>query len=318
VAVLEGDVVKRGQLLAQLDERELVAHRGAAEAAEQASIAGVNQATKVVAAAQAQADVAKKTYDRYVYLKEQKSVSPQEFDEIAAKYQAAQAGLEQATAALHQAVAGAEQAKSEAQAALSVASYARVAAPLDGRVVRRLVEPGSLVSPGILLFIVEDTSHYQLQVTLPADALSKVRKGSAARVQLDALAGKCILGKVTEIEAGADPGSHTATARVDLPKEPEVQSGMSGRAFFAQGQTRALTVPNEALVNRGQLTGVYVSDATGMAHWRVITLGKSRGNQWEVLSGLNEGDSIALNPGTQDLDGKKVSDGAIQGGESHP
>ncbi|MGB7517236.1 MAG: biotin/lipoyl-binding protein, partial [Candidatus Acidiferrum sp.] len=124
VAVREGDRVRRGQLLAQLDERELEARRSSAEAAEQASTARVDQATKAVAAAQAQADVAKKTYDRYVYLKNQKSVSPQEFDEVEAKYQAAQAGLEQATAGLHEAAAGADQAKSEAQAASSVASYA--------------------------------------------------------------------------------------------------------------------------------------------------------------------------------------------------
>jgi multidrug efflux pump subunit AcrA (membrane-fusion protein) len=318
VPVREGDLVKRGQLLAQLDERELAARRSSAEAAEQASTAGVNQATKAVAAAQAQADVAKKTYDRYVYLKEQKSVSPQEFDEVAAKYQAAQAGLEQATAALHQAAAGADQARSEAEAASSVASYARVVAPFDGRVVRREVEPGSLVSPGIPLFIVEDTARYQLEVTLPTDVLAKVRKGSAARVQLDALAGKTIVGKVAEIEAGADPVSHTASARIDLAKEPGVQSGMFGRASFTQAEARALTVPNDAVVTRGQLNGLYVTDPNGVAHWRVVTLGKARGNQWEVLSGLNEGESVALNPGAQELDGKRIASGTTQSRENRP
>jgi RND family efflux transporter MFP subunit len=237
---------------------------------------------------------------------------------VAAKYQAAQAQLEQATAALHQAAAGADQAKSEVQAASSVASYARVAAPLDGRVVRRLVEPGSLVSPGIPLFVVEDASHYQLEVTLPADVLAKVRKGAAARVQLDALAGKPILGKVAEIEAGADSASHTATARVDLAKEPELQSGMFGRAFFAQGEMRVLTVPREAVISRGQLTGLYIEDASGVAHWRVVTLGKSWGSQCEILSGLTEGETIALNPGTQELDGKKISGETTQTGENRP
>jgi multidrug efflux pump subunit AcrA (membrane-fusion protein) len=313
VPVREGDIVKRGQLLAQLDERELIAHRSSAQAAEQASTAGVNQAEKAVAAAQAQADVAKKTYDRYVYLKEQKSVSPQEFDEVVAKYQAAQAGLEQATAALKQAEAGADQAKSEALAASSVASYARVVAPFDGRVVRRQVEPGSLVSPGIPLFIVEDISHYQLEVTVPVDALRNIHKGNAARVQLDTLTGRSLVGKLAEIEAGADPASHTATARIDLAaKEPGVQSGVFGRAFFTQGETRALIVANDAVVTRGQLSGLYVVDATGVAHWRVVTLGRSRDSHCEVLSGLNQGDAVALNPGTQELDGKKIS------GENRP
>ncbi len=318
VPVREGDFVKRGQLLAQLDERELAARRGSAQAGEQVSAAALDQAAKAVSVAQAQANVTKKTYDRYAYLNEQKSVSPQEFDEVLAKYQAAQASLEQAVAGLHQAEAEAAQAKSEAQAASSVASYARVVAPFDGRVVRREVEPGSLVLPGIPLFIIEDASQYQLEVTLPADILMKVRKGTAARVQLDALADKTIAGKLVEIEAGADPASHTVRARVDLAKEAGVQSGMFGRAFFTQGQTRALTVANEAVVVRGQLNGLYVADSNGVAHWRVVTLGKMLGDQYEVLSGLNEGEAVVVNPGTQQLDGKKITSASVQGGEKRP
>src|SRR5579871_2447289 len=114
----------------------------AAQAASRGASAGVVQATKAVAAAQAQADVMKKTYDRYNYLREQKSVSPQEFDEVAAKQEAAQANLEQAKAALSQSEAVVAQAESEVHAAESVASYARVVAPFDGRVIRRSVEPG--------------------------------------------------------------------------------------------------------------------------------------------------------------------------------
>ena len=316
VAAREGDNVKRGQVLAQLDERELSAHRSAAQAASRGASAGVVQATKAVAAAQALADVMKKTYDRYNYLKEQKSVSPQEFDEVAAKQEAAQANLEQAKATLSQSEAGVAQAESEARAAESVASYARVVAPFDGRVIRRSVEPGSLVSPGMSLFVVEDTSRYQLEATLPAEALAAVKKNTLARVQLDGLPEKSLTGKVAEIEAGADPTSHTLKARVDLPKESGVQSGMFGRAYFAQGEKRALVLPSEALVSRGQLRGIYVVDDTGLIHWRVVTLGKSTGNQVEVLSGLNDGELVVLNPGSQELDGKKAAT-ASTGGEKH-
>jgi membrane fusion protein, multidrug efflux system len=315
VAVREGDTVKRGQVLAQLDERELVSRQSAAQAGAQRATAGVAQATKALAATQAQADVMKKTYDRYAYLKEQKSVSPQEFDEITAKQQAAQANLEQAMAGLRQAEAGASQAESEARAAQDVASYARVVAPFDGRVIRRTVEPGSLVSPGIPLFIVGDTSRYQLEATLPAEALTIVKKNAIARVELDALADKSLTGKVAEIEAGADPASHTLKARIDLPKEAGVQSGMFGRAFFPRGEKRALMVPVTALVNRGQLRGIYVVDDGGLVHWRVVTLGKPLGNQVEVLSGLTDGDAVVLNPGSQELDGKKSGVAPIGGGK---
>jgi RND family efflux transporter MFP subunit len=307
VTAREGDTVKRRQVLAQLDERELSSRRNAAQAASEGATAGVAQATKALAAAQAQADIMQKTFDRYSYLKEQKSVSPQEFDEIVARQQAAQANLEQAKAGLHRAEAGAAQSESEVHVAENVASYAIVVAPFDGRVIRRTVEPGSLVSPGMLLFVVEDTSRYQLEATLPAEALADVKKNAAVRVQLDALADKSLAGKVAEIEAGADPTSHTLKARVDLPKEAGVQSGMFGRAFFAQGVKRALVLNGDALVHRGQLIGIYVVDDAGLVHWRVVTLGKPSGSQVEVLSGLSDGDVVVLNPGSQELDGKKAA-----------
>jgi multidrug efflux pump subunit AcrA (membrane-fusion protein) len=316
VAVREGDSVKRGQVLAQLDERELASRRSAAQAASQGATAGVGQARNALAATQAQADVMQKTYDRYVYLKEQKSVSPQEFDEITAKQQATQANLEQAKAGLRQAQAGTSQAESEARAAQDVASYARVAAPFDGRVIRRSVEPGSLVSPGMPLFVVEDTSRYQLEVTLPAEAAASARKNATVRVQFDSFPEKPLSGKVAEIEAGADPASHTLKARIDLPKDSGIQSGIFGRAFFARGEKRALLVPVAALIDRGQLRGIYVVDNTGMIRWRLVTAGKMTGSQVEVLSGLSEGDVVVTNPGSQELEGKKAG-AAPQGGEKH-
>ena len=309
VTAKEGDVVKRGQLLAQLDDREMISHRNAAQAASQAASAGVAQATKAVAAAQAQADVMQKTYDRYAYLKEQKSVSPQEFDEISAKQQAAQASLEQAKAGLKQAEAGSTQAQSEAKAAQDVASYTRIVAPFDGRVARRTVEPGSLVAPGTPLFVVEDSSRYQLEATVPAEGLAVAKKNAPARVELDALPGRSLSGKISEVEAGVDPASHTLKARIDLPKEAGVQSGMFGRAFLPHGQRNALLVPTTAVLSRGQLRGIYVVDDSGLIHWRVITLGKPLGNGVEILSGLSNGDAIVLDPGSQELDGKKT--GAI-------
>ncbi len=316
VAVREGDRVKRGQVLAQLDEQELASRRNAAQAASQGATAGVGQARNALAAAQAQADVMQKTYDRYAYLQEQKSVSPQEFDEIVAKQQAAQASLEQAKAGLRQAEAGAAQAESEARAAQDVASYARITAPFDGRVIRRTVEPGSLVSPGMPLFVVEDTSRYQLEATLPAEAAANAKRSAAVRVQVDGLAEKPLSGKVAEIEAGADPASHTLKARIDLPRDSGVQSGMFGRAFFPRGEKRALLIPVAAMMNRGQLRGIYVVDDAGLIHWRVVTAGKMTGDQVEVLSGLSEGDMVVMNPGNEELEGKKTS-AVPKGGEKH-
>ena len=93
VAVREGDRVSAGQLLAQLDDRELSARRAAAHSATKEAATAREEAAYARTAAEAQAAVAKKTYDRFAYLREQKSVSPQEFDEVEGKYRTAAAGL---------------------------------------------------------------------------------------------------------------------------------------------------------------------------------------------------------------------------------
>ncbi len=312
VAAREGDHVKRGQLLVLLDERELVARGNAARAALGEATAAREEATRGVAMSQAQADVANKTYERFVFLREQNSVSPQEFDEVEAKHRAALAGLEQAKAHQQQVEAARARVESEARAADAVASYARVAAPFDGVVVRRMIEPGSTVAPGVPLLIVEDNSRYRMEVSIPASATSdatRLRKGSPARVRLDALPGRELAGKVVELEAGVDPSSQTLRARIELPRDAGVRSGWFGRAWFQRGERRALVVPRSAVVERGQLRGVYAVDTGQVARWRLVTLGASVDERVQILSGLDEGERFAIDPGGRELDGRKVEAG---------
>jgi RND family efflux transporter MFP subunit len=313
VTAREGDFVRRGQLLAQLDDREAIARKSAAEAALQEAGAGVAEATRALELAQAQADIAKKTYDRYVFLRDQKSVSPQEFDEVEAKQRGANAGLDQAKARLQQSEAAQARAEAETRAAQEVAGYARIVAPFDGRVIRRTVEPGSSIAPGLPLFAVEDTAHYQLEVALPSEAImqaagapSPIRKGSPARIEFDAIPGKTFSGTIAELEAGADPSSHSVRVRVALPHDAALQSGLFGRAWFRRGERRAIVVAETAAVERGQIRGVFVADAHGVAQWRVVTLGGRIADQVEVLSGLSDGEQVVVNPGTQELEGRRV------------
>jgi RND family efflux transporter MFP subunit len=306
VLVREGDAVRRSQLLVQIDDRELAARSNAAQSALDEAAAARDEVARGVAAAQAQADVAKKTYDRFAYLREQKSVSPQEFDEVEAKYRAATAGLEQAQARQQQVEAMNQRAQSEARAASTVAGYTRVTSPLDGIVVRRHVDPGAMAMPGMPLLVVEETSRYRLEATVDAASAAALRRGAKARVELDALPGRSFDASVSELEAGADPGSQTVAVKVDLPRDAAIRSGLFGRAWFARGERQALLIPRGNLVERGQLTGVYVVDAQGIARLRIVTLGRSFGEVVEILSGLSDGDRIVTDPAGRELDGKQV------------
>lgn len=306
VTVKEGDPVRQGELLAQIDDQELVARRSAAQAGLQQATAGIVEATRGLNVAQAQADIASKTFHRYTYLQEQKSVSQQEFDEVSAKNLAAQAGLEQAQARLQQAEAAKMRAESDARAAGEIANYARIRAPFGGRVVRRLVEPGTMVMPGMQLFVLERSGAYQLDATLPAEALATVRRGAAAEVRFDALPEKVFSGKVAEMEAGADAATHTVSVRIGLPRDAAIQSGMFGRAMFRRGEKKAVVVKSAAVVERGQLRGLFVVNGNGLTEWRVVTTGPANGGETEILSGLADGERYVADPGERELDGKRL------------
>ncbi len=306
VLVREGDHVRRGELLLSLDASESAARLRAAEAGLAEAAAGREAAARAVAAAQAQSDVARKTYKRYVYLREQKSVSPQEFDEVEARERAARAGLAGAQASRQEADAAYARAKQEERAAAAVRGYARIVAPFSGVVVRRYVDPGAMAAPGAPLLQLDADSGYRLEATLDAARAAGMRRGVEARARLDAFPGKEFRGRVVAIEAGADPATHTVQVKVELPHEPDLRSGLFGRAWFARGKRQAILVPASAVMARGELRGVYAVDASGIAHWRLVTVGQTFGNQLEALSGLSEGDQVVLDPAGRSLDGVRV------------
>jgi RND family efflux transporter MFP subunit len=309
VAVREGDRIHTGQVLVVLDDREFAARRAAAEAGLAQAQAAQQEAKRGAAAAAAQASVAEKTYKRYVYLRDQKSVSPQEFDEVEAKQQAAQAMLAQARAGEQQAAAACQQAQQEVSAASTVSSYTRIVAPFDGVVLQRFVDPGAMATPGTPLLSVEETSRYRLETTVDAENTRGIRVGTPARVELDAFPGKTFAGRVAEIEPGANPASHTVQVKIDLPPDPGLRSGLFGRAWFRQGERQAIVVPEAAILDRGQLRGVYVVDAAGIIHLRLVTLGTRTAAGRVALSGLSAGDRVVTNPVARDLDGKKAEAG---------
>jgi RND family efflux transporter MFP subunit len=309
VTVREGDRVRAGQLLIALDNQEFAARRAAAQAGLAQAAAGRQEAGRAAAAAEAQADVAQKTYKRYVYLRKEKSVSPQEFDEVEAKQRAAQAMLAQARAREKQASAGFQQAREELRAASTVVNYTRIVAPFDGVVLRRYVDPGAMAAPGVPLLEVEETSRYRLEATLDAEAAGGVRRGTRARVVLDALTGREFTGTVEALEPGANPASHTVQVKLNLPRDPALRSGLFGRAWFRQGERKAILAPPGAILDRGQLRGVYTVDHDGIIRFRLVTLGNAVGKAREILSGLSPGDRLVTNPGARELDGKKAEAG---------
>jgi RND family efflux transporter MFP subunit len=289
----EGDRVQSGQILAALDDSQPRA------AVEQAT-AAVTAAQKGVSAADSDFALAEATLKRYRQLYEKKSVSPQEFDEIKARYQSAEARRDMARAERSQANAALTQARTSL-------GYTRVRAPFAGVVTEKKVDAGTLTSPGMAIFTLEDTRSYRLEATVDESDIRLVRLGQVAPVTIGALGNTQLSGKVVQIVPAVDPASRSFLVKVELPADARLRSGLFGHAHFARGERSALLIPRTSVVERGQLQGVYVLDATQIAGLRYVTLGRSAGEKVEVLSGLQDGERLVAAPGDRELGGKRIA-----------
>ncbi len=288
----EGDHVQRGQVLAVIDDAQ---PRAAVDRATAADLAAQEQ----LVGTDSDLALAESTLQRYQTLFAKKSVSPQEFDEVNARQQAARAHRDMAKAGQAQAQAALRQAHTSLD-------YTRIRAPFDGIVTEKKADFGTLASPGMPIFTVEDARHYRLEATVNENDLQYVRTGQQVSVAIDALGNQALKGKVAQIVPAADAASRTFLVKIDLPTDTLLRSGLFGRAQFSRGERQALLIPRSALVERGQLQGIYVLDQSRVASLRYVTLGKPSGNEVEVLTGLQDGERLVAKPGALDLNGKRI------------
>jgi RND family efflux transporter MFP subunit len=215
-------------------------------------------------AAEADLALAVSTLKRIQYLYEQKIVSQQEFDEVKARQEAnlarrdvAQAGQSQARAAVKQAVASLD--------------YTRIRAPFDGIVTHKKTDRGTLASPGTPIFTIEDTRRYRLEVAVNESDVRYAQIGEEISIGIEALDNTELKGKVVQMVPAADTASRAFLVKIELPGDARLRSGLFGRAEFSRGTQEALLIPRSAVVERGQLQGVFVLDQHKIASLRYVT-----------------------------------------------
>jgi len=224
----------------------------------------------------------------------------------------AQSGVQQARAAAMQvdvrrkdievANAQVKQAAAAIQSAQVGLSYSSVSAPFAGRVVKRLVDPGSMASPGVPLLEVEG-GEFRLEAVVPEKQLASLTVGSHAPVVIGDAKGE---GIVAEIVPQGDAMSHSFIVKFKLANVQGVKSGMFGRAMVATGDAKRLTIPASATWQREGLHYVFALNKEGIARLRIVTVGDTMGDRIEVLSGLNLGEKIVVGNREKVADGDKV------------
>lgn len=306
VRVAPGDRVRAGNVLVVLDGRDLDAHAESARASAAAAGETVVASAADARAADAALVLARASHARVADLYARRSATAQELDEATAALGAAEARAGAAAARVQAATASADGAGAAHEAARTAASFAVITAPFDGVVTEKLVEPGNLATPGAPLVRLEDTRGFRLDVRVDASRAGHVTPGGTVPVTFDAgIDGQTtsVTATVTDVSRAVDAGAHTVLVKLALPDSATARSGLFGRATFNGRPRRALTVPAEALVRRGQMTSAFIVD-NGVARLRLVNAAGT-----EVLAGLAEGDLVVVNPTAALSDGRPVTTG---------
>lgn len=270
VNVRAGQEVNEGDLLIQLDDEDLHARLQQAEAA--------------VAAAQAGRDRAQLDFDRIQRLYEQGNASKVEYDRAETDLRTAVAELDRAA-----------QAQREAE---TVLSYATIRSPLSGRVVDKTCDVGDTVHAGQTLLTLYD--RMQLVANVRESLAQTLHVGQTLPVEIPALDKTCD-GTVSEIVPEAAAASRSFQVKVTGPCPPGMFIGMYGRLMLPLGTEQVTVVPRDAVRRIGQLDMVDVAlpvaeQPTGERRLfrRAVQLGRTFGDNVEVLAGLAPGEQVAL------------------------
>ncbi len=315
VAVRPGDTAAAGQVLATLDSREAESQKAAAQEAINEAQEGLAEARKAEQMAMSQRDAARanarfaeETFGRFHKLFEARSVSPQELDEVRARRDAAAAELaarETAVSAaqsrIRQIEAKIGQADAQLQRTEVLVGWTVIRAPSAGRIVERLVDPGTAIFPGSPLLVLESLTAPQVVAHLPSRHAGSLKAGLTVRVLAESDA--ALEGRVTEIVPVSDTGSHTVQFKVNFAQRVPLRSGSFARVFIPVGERQALLLPRTSVRETGQLTGIFIADSGSNARFRLVKIAPFDIERVEILSGLDSGERVVLDPGPDIADG---------------
>ena len=181
--------------------------------------------------------------------------------------------------------------------------FSRVTAPVSGVVTEKKIDPGNLALPGMPLLTIENTSQFKVEAYVDEHLASKIKTGTKVYISLEE-GGERIPGIVGEVAPAIDPGSRTFRIKIPL-KKSGLKSGLYCKVFIPEGQEETILVPKKTVVERGQLSGVFVVDDQVMT-FRLIRTGKTFADKVEVLSGLKGGELVVFEGTERAVDGGMV------------
>lgn len=280
VYVHEGDRVEKGQVLAILEQMDTDANLLSAKG----SFLDAQTSLR-----KAETDLA-----RYEKLYATGAVSQQVVDDYRFARDNAAAKLEAARGSL--------------QGMESKAAGTVVTAPADGIVSKRFYQEGYYAKAGTPLFAIADISMLKTTIHIPEGQVTGVKVGNEADIALPAYPGKKLVGKITRIAPVADLPAHTFAAEVSVDNSEGLLAGVYANvSLIGEPREQVLTIPMHAIVMRDDQQTVFVADAQGVVQRRVLALGYSDDKVAEVLSGLDEKDTIVVEGHNKLREGSRIN-----------
>lgn len=263
ISVREGERVRRGQVLVQLDARDQEAAVQQAQAQRAMRQAALRDAERTLA-------------DTQTLLARR----------LVADAARRKAQLERDTA--DQALRNQDAALSAAQAQLR---YTEIVSPVDGIVAERPARAGDLVTPGRPLLVVESDTALLFETAAAESQVQHIAVGDVAQVSIDAT-GRSYRATVLRVVPSGDPVTRRFTVKLQLDDAAGLTPGLFGRSRFKVGETDGLRLPDAALAQRGGLTGVFVVSEKDRLDFRWVRTGRREGALTEINAGLQAGETV--------------------------
>ena len=298
----QGENVKKGQLIAELDSAELRSREAAARSALKRAERDLARAQADLVKSESNLALAQINYQRDGELVKPGYISKAAFDTTKTALRVAESDVAANQAVVKAFEAAVNQAESETHAAEALSGYTRILAPMDGVITVRKAEIGNTVSPGTPIFQMVD---YQIWAASWIDEtkIAQLREGQKASIRLRS--GQVFQGEVARLNKEADTVTRELEVDVKFDSLPNpLVIGEETEVDIDTSRQTAPVVPLSAILERNGSKGVMLV-TNGRAGFRPVVLGLQDGRRVAVLDGLGEGDIVIVNAAGIEQ-GKKV------------
>jgi HlyD family secretion protein len=308
VLVDQGEVVKAGQLLAEMEPVDLDARLAAGAAAAAGATKRVTSAEAALAEATSRAQLAKSSADRFADLRKKNFVSQEAADAKSHEAAAAQAARQAAAAALAAAKDDVRRAQAEVAGAGQNRANLRLASPVDGIVTARLAEPGSTVVAGQAVVQVIDPGSLWLRVRIDQGRSQGLANGLPAEISLRSRPGEKLMGRIERVDWIGDAVTEERIANVVFDDRPAglAIGELAEVTLRLPAIENALAIPAAALQRQGGRSGVW-QPVEGRARFAPVTAGLMSADGWvEVRAGLTAGAAVIVHSGKLLADNARI------------